>query len=89
MQTINYYWYHHMMPKAIRESVQKVIDEKDFEAFMFYEHALNKMFMDNGQRMIFLPMEASIFEDDEYVKSINIFYEENFMKIDYSESECG
>lgn len=78
---IYYFWYDHLnrcrIPVII-DSIQKSIENKDYNSFMFYY---------NNQKTleITLPNYAYL-SDDSY---IDITIKENFDKIEFSEYECG
>lgn len=100
---IKYFWYHHGMHKKDRESIQKVIENKDFYSFIFYYKIYNALGIEHGEieydednhgfdvftPIIYLPDEASIWEGNIIKGRINILSRENFNKITFSESEHG
>lgn len=85
-----YFWYHHMMDDKSRESIQRCLDDKDFSGFMRWRKRLSRYEKDSPFDMVFLPSTALMFEDDDSEpEEICILDKENFMKITFSESECG
>ena len=85
---VNYYWHHHGLawnpdgskPYNDYKRIQLFLDSHDYERFM-------KM---KAEYPDCLPDMASVYdENDEIVEFIDITIPENFMKITYSESECG
>ena len=85
---VNYYWYHHGLawnpddskPYNDYKRIQLFLDSHDYERFM-------KM---KAEYPDCLPDMASVYdENDDIVEFIDITIPENFMKITYSESECG
>lgn len=100
MKEYVYYWYHHMMPDDERKEIERVLAEKDYEAFVELYKKYTVLSMKYGSYneeletwfpMTFLPShicvygtEAEEFEEDEYVLS-----KPAFMKITYAECECG
>lgn len=85
-----YYWYHHMMDEENRKAIQRCIDNKDFEGFMMWRRCLSEYEKNFPFDMVFLPPTALAYEDeDSEPELIYILEKENFMKITFSESECG
>lgn len=100
MKEYNYYWYHHMLPQMEQEAIQKAIDEKDYDTFVelykyysieaikygYYDEELETWFP-----MTFLPKWISVYntETGEYEEDEYILSKPAFMKITFSESECG
>lgn len=95
---VTYYWYHHMMNDKDRKTIQKAIDEHDFETFIkYYKHynseGIKHGYIDNDEfnaffPIVYLPNEASFIVDNEW-HWINILHKDNFNRITFSESECG
>ena len=82
-----YYWYHHGLawnphgskPYNDYKRIQLFLDGHDYERFM-------KM---KAEYPDCLPDTASVYNGDNLVEFIDITIPENFMKITYSECECG
>lgn len=100
MKEYNYYWYHHMMPDKERERIQKVIDSKDYDTFVeLYKHysieAIRHDFYDKELEtwfpMTFLPSGISVWdtEKEDFVGEEYVLSKPAFMKITFSECECG
>ena len=84
---IVYYWYHHGLAwnhhgtKYYNDykRIQLFLDNHDYERFM-------KM---KAEYPDCLPDMACVYENGDIVEDIDITIPENFMKITYSECECG
>ena len=84
---VNYYQYHHGLawaPSGTKygndyKRIQLFLDNHDYERFMEMKAEYPRC----------LPDMACVFENDDVVGSIDITIPENFMKITYSECECG
>lgn len=95
-----YYWYHHMMPDDERNYIQSVLNNHDYEKFIELYKEYGKQALDYGHYseefetwypMTFLPDYISIYDDkdEERIDEAYILDKEAFMKIEYSECECG
>ena len=84
---VNYYWYHQGLAWCDEDSKEyddytliiQALEYKQYDAFM----ELKAEYPDC------LPDMASVYENGEIVEEIDITIPENFMKITYSECECG
>ena len=99
MKSYTYYWYHHMLPVEDQNKISKVIQSKDYFAFikLYKEYSIKalqygKYYEEFGcwMPMTFLPDSISVYDSEtnnfEYV---SVLKKENFEKITYSECECG
>ena len=85
-----YQWYDHLLRvtddgKKIIQEVEKSIETHDFKKFMELRDYLNSLYED----MIFLPNQATVYENDDEGLDIDITIEENFNKITENGYECG
>ena len=85
---VNYYWYHHGLAWCDEDSreyddytmIIQALEYKQYDEFM----ELKAEYPDC------LPDMASVYDENgDIVGSIDITIPENFMKITYSECECG
>lgn len=100
MKSYNYYWYHHMMPDKEREEISQTLKDKDYFRFIELYKKYTILAIKYGQYleefkswipMTYLPDQISVWDEDaeEFIEFISILDRENFMKITYSECECG
>lgn len=98
MKQYIYYWYHHMMPVEERERIEKILQEKDYFAFIDVYKEYSIKAIEYGQYdeelhtwipVIFLPENIIVWDNEEIVDSLNVLDKENFEKITYAECECG
>lgn len=99
MKSYNYYWYHHMMPKEEQEEIFQAINDKDYFRFIELYKKYTILGIRYGQYydefsawlpVVFLPDTISVWNNEtgEY-EDISVLDKENFMKITYTECECG
>ena len=82
-----YYWYHHGLAWCDKDSIEyddytlivQALEYKQYDAFMEIK----------AEHPDCLPDMTSVYENGEIIEQIDITIPENFMKITYSECECG
>lgn len=79
---IIYYWYHHMLPFNVRDEIQRVIDEADYNAFKEWCSELNK------PGICYLPDIAYVYCEDEFIGELPMS-PQTLYEITFSECECG
>lgn len=87
-----------MMPVEEREKIEKILQEKDYFAFIDVYKEYSIKAIEYGQYdeelhtwipAIFLPENIIVWDNEEIVDSLNVLDKENFEKITYAECECG
>ena len=98
MREYIYYWFHHMMPENERKYIEKIIDKKDYNAFInLYKEYTIKGINQGGFYeefncwcpIVYLPNSIAVYENGEWVKDVSALDKSEFEKIVYSECECG
>ena len=96
---VDYHWYHHAMPNKDRENIQRCIDTLNYFDFLEYYKKYNAKGLQEAKYneefeclcpIVYLPKYAIEWDPAlKIYKNINILERENFMKITFSECECG
>lgn len=98
MKSYNYYWYHHMMSQEEQKNIFEAIQNKDYNKFIELYKKYSILAIQYGKYytefeswipMIYLPDTISVFDDNNEIEHISVLDKNNFMKITYTESECG
>ena len=85
---VNYYWYHHGLAWA-PSGTKYDNDYKRIQLFL-KNHSYERFMKMKAEYPDCLPDTASVYDENgDVVGSIDITIPENFMKITYSECECG
>ena len=85
---VNYYWYHHGLAWA-PSGTKYDNDYKRIQLFL-EKHSYERFMEMKAEYPDCLPDMASVYDENgDIVGSIDITIPENFMKITYSECECG
>ena len=80
---VNYYWYHHMMPDNTRKYIECIIQHGMYNEFALISDELN------SDEICYLPQEASIYIDEEYIGALLLDGKTSLKMITHSECECG
>lgn len=87
-----------MMPENERKYIEKIIDKKDYNAFinLYKEYAIKGINQGDFYEelncwcpMVYLPNSIAVYENGEWVKNVSVLDKSEFEKITYSECECG
>ena len=100
MKSYNYYWYHHMMPQEEQKIIFEAIQNKDYNKFIELYKKYSILAIKCGKYyaefeswipMTYLPDSISVWDDDkvDFIEYISVLDKNNFMKITYTECECG
>ena len=103
MKSYTYYWYHHMMPQKEQKIIFDAIQNKDYNKFIELYKKYSILAIQHGRYYdefeswiptIYLPDTISVYSnkddiDELLIEEVSVLDKNNFMKITYTECECG